>query len=110
MEEISSLAAASAGTAWLTKVSVDLVRQRVPSLEGVQVIILASILAIVFNVALSLYQASSFEDSATYGKILLQSALAVIGAIASTEAQVSARRAVEEESSKERVSENSTLK
>lgn len=92
--DIVGLATTSATAAWLTKVSIDLIRQRWATLDGNWVLGMAGVLALLFNFGWAVYQGESLAGSSDYARIVLQSVLSVLGAVASTEAQTAAKKAV----------------
>jgi len=92
--DIGGLIATSAAAAWLTKTVVDLIRLKATGLDGNWVLALALVLGLATNVAWTLYRGEPFAGLPDYGRVAIQGVLAFAGAVATTEAQTAAKRAV----------------
>lgn len=93
-EDLSALLATSAAAAWLTKTVVDLIRQRLPSLDGNYVLVLALVLGLAFNALWTLYRGDPFAAPGDYARVAIQGFLAFLGAVVTTEVQTATKRIV----------------
>lgn len=89
--ELIDLLAQSAVAAYLTKVLLDLIRQRAPQLDGNVILVLGFFLGLVLNLVWAVYTKQPLDGWNDYAKLFLEGLLALLGAVIATEAQTAAK-------------------
>lgn len=95
-ESLIELATTSAAAAWLTKTSVDQIRRKIPLLSDINILVLAGVLALIFNVGWVVAQGKTSFVASDVATIFLQSVLSFLGAWGATEGQKAAKSAEKE--------------